>query len=253
MIFSQGGVGKNVFWYRCASNAEVFPGETAFSSLDQAEDIPAEDIGEIRPPRGDWRNGQRPALYNGKGFFRGTLEQFAEGQQAGVLEVVGVTVVNEPLDLATGPGPFQFPNSSEDFDENFFEARLGVRWQESVDVPLPPTTFNVQLYGGVPAAGADGAFTVTFDPASRTWKGTTVFACTAGGTFSADCECELQTVNNMKVTMTTESGGCASVGTLTSEGAFVPFDNTTLLPYYPISGSVPGWDSPPPVNLSFNL
>lgn len=174
-VFEDGGLPKGVYWFRCAKDALPFPGETLFTSLDQADFPENADIGEQRPPRGRWRDGMRPALYNGKGYFRGSLEQYAEGEQVGPLEPVECTTVTEPIPLATGPGPFQEPEDDEEALDNFIYPVLGIRWGYSNPAPGPLAIINAYFMYGFNAGSTVGGVGATWDEDKQAWTGYTVF------------------------------------------------------------------------------
>src|ERR1051325_5292021 len=55
----------DVTWFFASKDADVFTGPAIFRSADwEATPYSNSGLGEQRPPRGAWRNGQRPALLN---------------------------------------------------------------------------------------------------------------------------------------------------------------------------------------------
>jgi hypothetical protein len=252
MLFEIGGTPIPVRWYRAKDTARVFPADHCFFSLDWEDDKGSDRLGEQRPPRGTWNAGMRPAALLGDGHFRGDVEAFQEGISSPYPFGSEISSVLEPVACVCGTGPFDAPAGFEDIFPVWHIQCGGLRWAEENNFPVAPAVFNVTLWNGPPPVDIDGGFTLTFNPVSGKWEGSTVFACIGGFTFLATIIGTISVGGIMSLTITVPTSGCGAGGTMTGKGAFIFYDAGSNSPFYSWDNTLPDFNSPPVTHFTFD-
>lgn len=244
MRFAVGGPPVQVQWYRVDPSAPVYPFPHAFGSLDLEDDKEPCDIGEFRPPRGTWANGQRGARFTGQRAIIGNVEDF-QGPSLPVSRYAANTIAFEPCNDACGdcdsetdvpPGmPYQYDAACGGLRWIGFGCPVPLLDGTSSDLPecaLPGCSYPVKLKLTIPPMSGcpvlDGlVMDFNFDFTTLHWTGTA--STTGGKILKLEMDCSIL-------------GQPQLTGTWTTHGEL--WDNVTHTPPVLAFGDGPTWPLP---------
>jgi len=253
MRFDFGGPLVEVFWFRTATDARVYPFPHSFGSLDSEEIKTGLDIGEIRPPRGEWQNGQRPARLTGVSAVIGTPQEFY-GPAGYFQRAAAETIAIEACGLACKECGARNEEAVQSQPYEYNEACGGLRWVglgcpiplldgTRSDIPVcasPGCSYPFLLRGTWPSPQGcpvlDGTtINLMFDFSDLKWHGTQI--TTGGKILKLTYDCSVLGQPQLEGTWTTHGILVGSGG-----GGTAPVFANGFPPWpLPVSFSNAGW------------